>query len=380
MKTTALSKAMWRLQIFNSNTNKSGLLHFATLISCPILESEEVPTIATDGISVIYNPTWWNSRPIDDQVFALAHEAMHIEGDHGQRFKSCPDPMRMNIACDIWNNHFLIKEGHKPSRDIYIDGAEYGISNPDRMTIEQIYKALPANAAKRQPGKGKAGGIGSGKDMVPVKATSASVDSAVKLEQIKQVAKGLGYDLSKLPTYIEEAYQEATAPKKDWKEECYKFAMRMRESHWSTSVFMPAYRARRILMPSIKRHNKMDFAFIIDTSGSIEGETYSMFIETVKDAFSQLKPERMIAVLADDLVRDEMEFTALPDKIPFKGRGGTDFCPGIQHIQDKYPDIGGVIYLTDGYGYFPKEPPTFPMLWAIDNHHVSPPFGDVCRI
>lgn len=380
MKTTALTKAMWRLQIFNSNTNKSGLLHFATLISCPIVEDETIPTIATDGESVFFNPKWWPAQNIDNQVFALAHEAMHIEGDHGTRFAKCHDPERMNMACDIWNNHFLIREGHKPSKDIYIDGAMYGLNNVDRMTIEQIYKMLPANAKNQKPQPGKQQGIGTGKDMVPKQTGVSQTDSAVKLERIKQVAKGLGYDMQKLPSYITEAYAEAIAPKKDWKEECHKFAQRMRESHWSSSVLMPSYRARRILMPSIKRHNKMEFAFIIDTSGSIEGPTYSMFVETVKDAFSQLKPERMIAVLADDMVRQELEFTALPEKIPFAGRGGTDFCPGLKYVEEKYPDIGGVIYLTDGYGFFPKEAPPFPMLWAIDNAHVDPPFGDVCRI
>ena len=100
----------------------------------------------------------------------------------------------------------------------------------------------------------------------------------------------------------------------------------------------------------------------------------------MREAFDQLRPERMIGILADDMVRAEYEFDRMPDKIPFRGRGGTDFCPAIELIQEKYPDIGGVIYLTDGYGDFPRQAPQFPMLWAVNNPCVTPPFGDVCRI
>lgn len=380
MKSTVMTKALWRLQSFNSTSDKSGLFHFAVILASEFIESEEVEQIGTDGTRVVYNPKWWAKQPIDNQVFALAHEATHISSMHCERSLEVNDPERWNKACDIWVNHYLLKIGHKPSREIYIDGSMFGIRNPERYTVDQIYKLLPPTPPQEKGGAGK-GGMSAGDDMLkPDSSNNAQEIKAVKMERIRQVAQGVGYDISKLPEFAEEAYQNSIAPQRNWVEECYKFVARLRESHWSTRKLMPAYRARRVIMPAIKRSNKLEFAFIADTSGSIEGPTYSMFVETIKDAFEQLKPERMIGVLADDMVRHVVEFDKMPDKIPFRGRGGTDFRPAIKYIEDNHPEIGGVIYLTDGYGDFPKKAPSFPLLWAIDNNNVKPPFGEICLI
>lgn len=388
MKSTVMSKALWRLQMFNATSDKSGLFHFATILASEFIESEEVEQIGTDGTRVIYNPKWWPAQCIDNQVFALAHEATHISAMHCERALEVNDPKRWNTACDIWSNHYLLKIGHKPTREIYITGNDYGIKNPERYTVDQIYKMLPPTKPQdeNKDGQGKDGqgkeGPGKGNDMLPPQSgqTVSKEMQAVKMERIRQVAQGVGYDISKLPEFAEEAYQNSIAPERNWTEECYKFVARLRESHWSMKKLMASYRARRVIMPSVIRKNKLEFAFIADTSGSIEGATYSMFVETIRDAFEQLKPERMIGILADDMVRHVDEFDKMPDKIPFRGRGGTDFRPALKYIEEHYPEIGGVIYLTDGYGDFPKKAPPFPLLWAIDNNHVKPPFGEVCLI
>jgi predicted metal-dependent peptidase len=383
VKTSILSKALWKLQNFGAKGNQSGLLDFATIICCEIKEDESIEQIATNGSAIHINPKWWAKQPVDNQVFALSHEAGHIQNAHVERGAKVSDPTRWNLACDIWVNHVRLKNGHRPTRDIYIDGNQFGITNPERYTVEQIYKKLPATKPEDRSKSGQQGkaGPGKGNDMMPSPQSGTDkIDVATRLERIKQVAKGMNYNLAYLPAEMEDTYKEMTAPSKNWAEECAKFVARMRESHWSTSKLMASYRARRVIMPAIKRYNKLEFGFVLDTSGSIEGPTYSAFVSTVKDAFSQLKPERMIAVLADDMVRKELEFDKLPDRIPFVGRGGTDFRPALKYFEEKYPEIGGVIYLTDGYGEFPRDPPKFPLLWAIDNPHVKPPFGDVCRI
>lgn len=392
MQTTILTKALWRLQIFNSATNKSGLFDYATIISSQVEMSEDVAQIATDGTKVIINPVWFPSRPIEDQIFALSHEAVHIQQLHPER-RGNRDPDNWNIAVDFWTNTRNLKDGHKPSREIYILPEDYNIQNfdPMRYTVEQIYDMLPANTKQKkkkpddngssdQPGQGNAKpSLKSGTDVLePPTANKAT--SAQKLETIKQVAVSLGMDPGKISGDFMEQYGIAHAPEKDWKTACWSFVAKLRESHWSMQKIMPSYRARRIIMPAIKRSNKLEFGIIIDTSGSIEGPQYSEFIAVTKDAFSQLRPERMIAVLADAKVQDVMEFDKLPQDIPFKGRGGTDFRPAIKYFEDNHPDIGGVMYLTDTYGDFPDEAPEFPMLWVVNNHQGQVPWGDICRI
>lgn len=385
MKTSILTKALWALQNFNAKTNQSGLFDFATIISCGIVEDDTVEQIGTDGETIYLNPNWWKSINLDSQVFALSHEAGHIQNLHCERGNEKPDADRWNIAIDIWVNAVRLRDGHKPIPGIYITGQQYGIPDPLRYTCDQLYTMLESkmqNQHRSGSGNGSNGkpnsSISSGKDIVAKKIPQEV--AAEKLARIRQVATSCGMSVDKIPTWFEEAYKEITAPKKNWRDECFRFVARIRESHWSMQVPIPSYRARRILVPNIKRKHKTDFAFVIDTSGSIGDSEYGLFVSTVREAFDQLRPERMIGILADDMVRAEYEFDRMPDKIPFRGRGGTDFCPAIELIQEKYPDIGGVIYLTDGYGDFPRQAPQFPMLWAVNNPCVTPPFGDVCRI
>ncbi len=381
MKTSILTKALWALQNFNAKTNQSGLFDFATVIACGIVEDETIPQISTDGETIFLNPNWWKVQTLDSQVFALSHEASHIQNLHCERMAEKHDKERWNIAIDIWVNAIKLRDGHKPAREIYITGDKFGIYNPIQYSCDQIYEML---AGKMQPkpqngnSGSNSGNMSTGQD-VREKKISQEV-AAEKLARIKQVAISCGMSADKIPEWFEEAYKEATAPRKDWREECFRFVARIRESHWSMQVPMASYRARRIIMPNIKRKNRTDFAFVIDTSGSVNNEEYGLFISTVREAFEQLRPERMIGILADDIVRKEYEFSKMPDSIPFRGRGGTDFRPALELIQEKYPEIGGVIYLSDGYGTFPEQAPEFPLLWAINNPHVNPPFGDVCRI
>lgn len=373
-----LTKALWKLNSFNKDTNKSGLLDFATIISCDIQESTRIPQIATDGQSIFVNPEWWEKQSTDNQVFALSHEAKHIQFLHCERGIGIEDIQRWRIACDISVNDQCLRDGHKPTKDLDIVlGSYYDITQPSRYSVEQIYAKLPATPPEDQQAS-PFGSLSDAGDILPSKMGKEL--AAAKLQSIKVAASEMGFDLSYLPKELTDAYTAVTSPIKNFKEECWRFVARLRESHWSMTRLMPAYRARRQIMPSIKRSHKLEFGIVIDTSGSINSDIYGQFIDTVSQAFSQLKPERMIAILADDLIRDEMELRELPANIPFKGRGGTDFRPALKRFEKAYPDIGGVIYVTDGYGDFPHEAPSFPLLWAINNNDVRPPYGDVCRI
>jgi predicted metal-dependent peptidase len=61
-----------------------------------------------------------------------------------------------------------------------------------------------------------------------------------------------------------------------------------------------------------------------------------------------------------------------------KGRGGTDFRPAFDWVRDNASDARVLIYLTDGWGEFPKEVPDIPTLWlSWDLAESGYPFGQV---
>jgi predicted metal-dependent peptidase len=70
---------------------------------------------------------------------------------------------------------------------------------------------------------------------------------------------------------------------------------------------------------------------------------------------------------------------------PPQGGGGTSFLPFFQAIKaDPEPPLASLcIYLTDGYGDFPRQPPEQPVLWLVIAGGLDSaefPFGEVVRI
>jgi len=64
------------------------------------------------------------------------------------------------------------------------------------------------------------------------------------------------------------------------------------------------------------------------------------------------------------------------------GRGGTDFRPVFESVAEEavvkgyLPDC--LIYFTDGFGSFPKEAPSYPVLWIVVEEGIEEfPFGEV---
>ena len=52
------------------------------------------------------------------------------------------------------------------------------------------------------------------------------------------------------------------------------------------------------------------------------------------------------------------------------GGGGTDFRPAFAYVdrlvaQGELPQLGGVLYFTDGYGVFPAEAPEYPSAFVM---------------
>jgi predicted metal-dependent peptidase len=67
-----------------------------------------------------------------------------------------------------------------------------------------------------------------------------------------------------------------------------------------------------------------------------------------------------------------------------RGGGGTSFEPFFAHVESTRGEVQRVlVYLTDGYGTFPKERPAEPVLWVVTAGGLASeqfPFGDVARL
>src|ERR1700689_1446416 len=98
-------------------------------------ESRSIKTMATDGISLFYNPDFVDTLNAATLCGVLAHEVLHPGLQHHVR-RSGRDPKRWTEACDYAINPILLDAGlHLPE----------GVLVDDRfreMSAEQIYIQL----------------------------------------------------------------------------------------------------------------------------------------------------------------------------------------------------------------------------------------------
>ena len=106
-------------------------------------ETKGIDTAATNGEVIVYNEDFMNTLSINDQIFVLAHETMHIAFNHIKRGDNKNHEV-WNIATDAVINAFLKKDGFDVREDFvyYEDAINYN--------AEQYYEKLMKDYKDKQ--------------------------------------------------------------------------------------------------------------------------------------------------------------------------------------------------------------------------------------
>jgi hypothetical protein len=105
-------------------------------------ECRSIATMATDGVSLYYNPEFVDSLNPATLCGVLAHEVMH-PGLHHHVRRSGRHPRRWNEACDYAINPLLLDAGLSLPDGVLVDDRYRGIS------AEQIFAALQRKHPER---------------------------------------------------------------------------------------------------------------------------------------------------------------------------------------------------------------------------------------
>lgn len=117
-----------------------------------------------------------------------------------------------------------------------------------------------------------------------------------------------------------------------------------------------------------------DFVVAIDTSGSVDQRMVELFVSRAcgmlleGSAFG--KASRVRVMQCDMRVQDERvlenaeDIAGYLDGLEVRGRGGTDFRPVFDRIDElmergAIKDMSGLVYFTDGLGEFPEQAPPY---------------------
>ena len=211
------------------------------------------------------------------------------------------------------------------------------------------------------------GGDGDGESPVDVTAEEQAWDEA--MHQAMNLARAEG----KLPGGVEETVRNAHTSTLDWRSLLRRYMTDAARRDYSWSFPNRRFIDGGLYLPSIRSEGMDAIAVIIDTSGSLPARTLADFWAELREVATEIQPESVHVLQVDAAVQDAAEYAPddLPDEIVVKGRGGTDFRPGFEWLDEHGIQPGVCLYFTDmECSSYPEAEPGFDTIWV---NYSSPP-------
>lgn len=372
---------------------------FGTLaLRLKMVEDPSLETASCDGTSIRYNPKYVDKLPLSKVQGMIAHEVMHPAFLHHTR-RGSRDKKKWNQACDYSINTILHNAGFDLPEGRYVNPAYNG------MTAEHIYTLIPDdpkddNGQGQGQGQGQGGGGGGGGqdpnnqqgndpggdggvDDSPNSQNGGGSQSQqnheeaewkVAVAQAAHVAKQTGH----LPGDIERMMEELFEPQLPWRNILRRFMTEKCNDDFSWKRGNRRFIAQGLYLPSRLSDDAMgEMVVVIDTSGSIGQKELTEFGSEIKGIVDEVRPSKVRVIYCDSRIAHIDEFGPDDDlQFAAHGGGGTDFRPPFKWLEENQIVPRALVYLTDGYGPFPEQEPDFPVMWAINNHDVTPPHGE----
>ena len=323
------------------------------------LKSEEdraIPTMATNGIVLRYNPAFVDTLNAATLAGVLAHEVMHPALQHHTR-RAKRDPRRWNEACDYAINPLLLDAGLSLPDDVLVDPRFRG------MSAEQIYnlreaETQPQSDKQRESEQSSGsdsndsdhgekgggtlsvpesqGGVGQVIDAPEAGDVAPDIEEQVRdweiaVNQAATVAQQAG----KVPAGLKRTLEGAADAQVDWREVLRRL--------WSDTI--PAdsswLRPNRrhiwsgLYLPGVVREGIGEIAIAVDCSGSVNARQLRLFEAEIRSILEGQRPERVHVLYFDAEVHKVDTYTA-GEMLHLEpvGGGGTDFGPCFDWINE----------------------------------------------
>ncbi len=407
-----------------------------------IVDNNYPETAATDGRIIMVNPIFVSGLTEEERQFVLAHEVMHCVMMHRLREKGRNHDL-WNIATDLEIHFLLLESGLKPPFVLPHDPHWNGLNAEeiyDKLENE-IEKAV--NKAKNGENDGENGENDSengeegdkndGKEDNSKKVQvfsdwcndgkeSKNIKSGGKIDGTSDVWKSFDDILDKdkaekageteeelnksdeeieqeilekvmaatktagtVPGKVTEFINSMTKREVPWRE---LLAQYVTSSYSDSTQWLPPSRRhvwRDMYLPS--RHSESLRCVVgLDTSGSTAEVLPKFFteLESLLNTFGKYE----VTVIQCDYGIQSVETYTSDTGIPREGWkasgfGGTSFVPVFNYVNEHIGELNPncLIYLTDGYGDAPDNPPPYPVMWIISpGGYNSCPYGTVAHM
>ena len=361
-------------------------------------ECRSIPTMATNGVVLRYNPAFVDTLNAATLAGVLAHEVLHPALQHHVR-RSGRDSRRWNEACDYAINPLLLDAGLSRPDGVLVDPRFRG------MSAEQIYNLREAEAQPQPSGQNSAsegagdgsgetsekqcctdeptapeteGGVGQVLDApLPDDGTPSVEEQAREWRVAVNQAITLSKQAGKAPAGLARTLEGAAEAQVDWRE--------LLRRLWSDTI--PAdsswMRPNRrhiwsgLYLPGVAREGTGEIAIAVDCSGSVNARQLRLFEAEIRSIIEGQRPER-VHVLYFDAEVHKVDTYMAGEMLHLEpvGGGGTDFGPCFDWLNEHGIHPQTMVFLTDLYGSFPESAPDYPVIWASTGSRQAP-FGSV---
>jgi predicted metal-dependent peptidase len=349
-----------------------------------------IPTYATDGRNLYYNPNLVLQESLQEVVTEVAHELGHIIYQHLTR-RGDRDERLWNVAGDYVINDALVLSNFRRLKD-WLHNVRYR-----GWTTDEVYNDLVRQQQSCQiDGQGIAGSRSKSLDEQKKRACDGirelSEDQQKQLhedlESVVASAVASAKFIGKFPGHLETLVMPLLERPTHWSQIVRDFAEEATRSDYTWQRPNKAYMMQGLYAPSLGGFQKRPFVIGVDTSGSMTDEILAECFASISDILEEIRPPNITVIQCDVQIEQVVEYT--PDDLPLApikayGRGGTRLRPIFDYIEEHSLEPSGCLIMTD-FGIaadsYPKQEPDYPLLWvrpaALRGVTVqSPPYGMV---
>jgi predicted metal-dependent peptidase len=364
-------------------------------------ERRSIKTMATDGVSLFFNPEYVTAISQAELKGSLAHEVMHPALQHHTR-RGNRSPHRWNMACDYAINPLLLEAGLVLPQGVLVDRRFRG------MSAEQIYNLIESEEEPQQspgqeqpdlgsgttqgntgaPGAPDAqaeppetpGGIGQVLDAPEPKpggdgksTEEQARDWQIAVEQAETLARFAG----NAPAGLARTLEQSAKASVDWRELLRRLWSETTPADYSWMRPNRRHLWTGLYLPGVIREGVGEVAIAVDCSGSVSQRQLGLFEAEAQSILAGQRPSRVHVLYFDAVVHRADTYEAgQPIHLTPVGGGGTKFEPCFAWLNERGISPQTMVFLTDLDGSFPAEAPSYPVLWASTST-LTAPFGQV---
>jgi predicted metal-dependent peptidase len=401
-----------------------------TLIPTPIENLTALingPMAVTNRMLLLYDPAWIDAAPVIEIASGIGHEIFHHLLHHISRGAAYPNPKKFNLAADLFINQAMRQQQGKsgpvwqlPEWAAFPE--KYNL--PLGKTADQYYHLLTDEDAQTGGGSGgsQAGGSGKGNSGdSKAKSNGDGGDGGKGKGQPGKVACGGCGGIAGNESPLEQGLNEANgrtegemrAARKEtlhlitqeggknqglfpglmsevlkhvedrslvpWQQHLQNIAGyiigQAKSGGLDYSRARPSRRSylRGWPIPGLVKR-EFTILIVLDTSGSMGKEQLKHALDETIGILKHTGCDNVYLLQVDAKVHGDpvkVTFQEL-ENLTIKGRGGTSFVPAFAAAEKMHPRPDVIIYMTDGIGNAPENPPVdIHTIWCI----VPTPYG-----